>query len=83
MLQVDQWLEFAPHLVTGGGLEPACATVNEALALRTYLVGYSLSSADIAIWGQLHGTLVAPTEQLRYFICTRFQPLVPASSATQ
>lgn len=53
--QVDQWLEFAPYLVTGGGLEPACATVNEALALRTYLAGYSLSPADIAVWGQLQG----------------------------
>ena len=56
---MDQWLEFVPHLVTGGGLEPACATVNEALALRTYLVGYSLSPADIAVWGQLQGELPA------------------------
>ncbi|BDA45805.1 Glutamate-tRNA ligase, cytoplasmic [Coccomyxa sp. Obi] len=56
-VQVDQWLEFAPHLVTGGGLEPACATVNEALALRTYLAGYRLSPADIAVWGQLQVTL--------------------------
>ncbi|EIE22615.1 glutamyl-tRNA synthetase, putative [Coccomyxa subellipsoidea C-169] len=56
-VQVDQWLEFAPHLVTGGGLEPACATLNEALALRTYLVGYSLSPADVAVWGQLQVTL--------------------------
>ena len=51
--QVDQWLEFAPHLVTGGGLQAACMTVNEALALRTYLVGYTLTIADIAVWAQL------------------------------
>ena len=51
--QVDQWLQFAPHLVTGGGLAPACMTVNEALSLRTFLVGYSLTIADIAVWAQL------------------------------
>ena len=59
--QVDQWLEFAPHLVTGSGLEHACAAANAALALRqkdyvalrTFLVGYSLTLADIAVWAQL------------------------------
>ena len=51
--QVDQWLEYAPHLVTGGGLEPACAAVNAALAQRTFLVGYNLTIADIAVWAQL------------------------------
>ena len=41
------------EVVTGGGLAPACMTVNEALSLRTFLVGYSLTVADIAVWAQL------------------------------
>ena len=53
--QVDQWLEFAGSLAPGSALEAACAVANEYLQLRTYLVGYRLSLADLACWGQLAG----------------------------
>ncbi|KAK9829157.1 hypothetical protein WJX72_004236 [[Myrmecia] bisecta] len=55
--QIDEWLDFANSLVSGGGLEGACAVANHYLSLRTYLVGYALSVADIACWGQLQGLL--------------------------
>jgi len=58
--QVDQWLEFAGSLAPGSALEAACAVANEYLQLRTYLVGYRLSLADLACWGQLAGV---PSEQ--------------------
>jgi glutamyl-tRNA synthetase len=52
---VDQWLEYAGSLAPGSALEAACAVANEYLQLRTYLVGYRLSLADLACWGQLAG----------------------------
>ena len=55
VLQVSSWLEYATYIVGGGALEPACRTLNEALSMRTFLAGYTLSVADMAIWGQLQG----------------------------
>ena len=52
---MSSWLEYATYIVGGGALEPACRTLNEALSMRTFLAGYSLSVADMAIWGQLQG----------------------------
>jgi len=54
-IQVGRWLEYATYIVGGGPLEPACRTLNEALSMRTYLAGYTLTVADMAIWGQLQG----------------------------
>jgi hypothetical protein len=54
-LQVDTWLDFAPLLVPGLGFEGACASLDEFLTLRTFLVGYNVTIADLAIWGQLQG----------------------------
>ena len=31
--------------------------MNQFLSLRTYLVGYQLTIADLQIWGQLQGTV--------------------------
>ena len=56
-VQVDQWLDFSTSVVSGSGLEAVCGVVNQFLALRTYLVGYQLSIADLKVWGQLHGKL--------------------------
>ena len=47
----------------GGALEPACRTLNEALSMRTFLAGYSLSVADMAIWGQLQGDARLPSSK--------------------
>nr|CAD1840909.1 unnamed protein product [Ananas comosus var. bracteatus] len=54
--QIDEWLEFSPIFLTGSEFESACTYVDSYLALRTFLVGYSLSIADIAIWSGLAGT---------------------------
>lgn len=55
---MDQWLDFAPSVVAGASFEAACAAVNDYLALRTFLVGYSLTAADAALWGQLQACLM-------------------------
>ena len=54
--QVDAWLDFAAyHLKPGPGLAAAVRSLNAALALRTYLVGRSLTLADTVCWGCLQG----------------------------
>lgn len=53
---VDAWLDYCPSLVPGAGLEAACAAVDNFLAPRSYLVGYGLTLADVAVWGQLAAT---------------------------
>jgi glutamyl-tRNA synthetase len=42
-------------------LEAPLQTLDSYLTLRSFLVGYSLSSPDIAIWGALRGNRVAVT----------------------
>ncbi|QCE07199.1 glutamate--tRNA ligase, cytoplasmic [Vigna unguiculata] len=54
--QIDEWLEYAPILSSGPAFENACKYIDEYLEKRTFLVGYSLSIADIAIWAGLAGT---------------------------
>ena len=51
--QVDQWLDYAAFLTAGPGLEAACAALDAYLALRSFLVGFNLTIADLACWGQL------------------------------
>ena len=52
-LQVDQWLDYAAFLTAGPGLEAACAALDTYLAFRSFLVGFNLTIADLACWGQL------------------------------
>ena len=54
---MDQWLDFAPQLVPGAGFAAPCEAANEALTLRTFLAGHSLTVADVAVWGQLKSAL--------------------------
>nr|CAD1828066.1 unnamed protein product [Ananas comosus var. bracteatus] len=54
--QIDEWLEYAPIFISGSEFEGACGNVDKHLFLRTFLVGYSLSIADIAVWSGLAGT---------------------------
>ncbi|DBA68340.1 TPA: hypothetical protein ACH3X2_013650 [Trebouxia sp. C0005] len=56
-VQVDQWLDFSTAIVSGASLEAVCGIVDQFLSLRTYLVGYKLSIADLQIWGQLQASL--------------------------
>ena len=58
LMQVDQWLDFSNSIVSGAGLEAVCGVLDQFLSLRTYLVGYQLSSADLQVWGQLQGNHV-------------------------
>eukprot|EP00877_Chromochloris_zofingiensis_P010541 jgi/Chrzof1/5740/Cz16g14040.t1_GTS2[v5.2] len=51
--QVDQWLDVTAQVVSGLGFEPMCVSINNYLSLRTFLVGYTFTVADVALWGQL------------------------------
>lgn len=53
--QIDEWLEYAPIFSSGSEYEGACKYVDGYLLHRTFLVGHSLSIADIAIWSYLAG----------------------------
>lgn len=55
--QVDQWLDISQSLTPGASFESACASVNDFLSLRTFLVGYAPTLADVACWAQLQLTL--------------------------
>uniref|UniRef100_A0A453EQB3 glutamate--tRNA ligase n=1 Tax=Aegilops tauschii subsp. strangulata TaxID=200361 RepID=A0A453EQB3_AEGTS len=55
-IQVDQWLEYAPLILSGSEFEAACLFLDGYLASRTFLVGYGLSIADIVVWSNLTGT---------------------------
>ncbi|WCJ26817.1 Glutamate--tRNA ligase cytoplasmic [Euphorbia peplus] len=54
--QIDEWLEYSHILSAGSKFESACSYVNSYLEKSTFLVGYSLSIADLAIWSGLAGT---------------------------
>ena len=58
---MDTWLELAPQVQSGASLEAVCASLSDFLALRTLLVGHTVTVADLAIWGQLQGELVVQT----------------------
>ncbi|KAK4427537.1 Glutamate--tRNA ligase, cytoplasmic [Sesamum alatum] len=53
--QIDEWLEYAPIFGSGSEFEGACSFVDEYLLQNTFLVGNSLSIADVAIWVGLAG----------------------------
>ncbi|KAK1317991.1 hypothetical protein QJS10_CPA05g00040 [Acorus calamus] len=54
--QIDEWIEDAAKFSSGSEFEDACLNVDGFLSLRTFLVGYSLSIADVAIWSGLAGS---------------------------
>ncbi|PWA79012.1 Aminoacyl-tRNA synthetase, class I, conserved site-containing protein [Artemisia annua] len=51
--QIDYWLEYALTFSSGSKYEGACKHVDEYLLQCTFLVGHSLSIADITIWSYL------------------------------
>ncbi|KAL6552310.1 hypothetical protein OROHE_007674 [Orobanche hederae] len=53
--QIDEWIDYAPVLGSGSEFEAACGFINEYLLQNTFLVGNSLSIADVAIWAGLAG----------------------------
>ncbi|KZV51538.1 putative glutamate--tRNA ligase, cytoplasmic-like [Dorcoceras hygrometricum] len=54
--QIDEWLDYAPIFGSGSDFEGACSSVDEYLLEHTFVVGNSLSIADVAIWAGLAGT---------------------------
>uniref|UniRef100_A0A8C8M6L4 Bifunctional glutamate/proline--tRNA ligase n=1 Tax=Oncorhynchus tshawytscha TaxID=74940 RepID=A0A8C8M6L4_ONCTS len=55
--EVDHWLEFSSQRVCGqSGLAAALGELDKALELRTFLVGHSLTLADICVWAALKGS---------------------------
>ncbi|XP_010421514.1 PREDICTED: glutamate--tRNA ligase, cytoplasmic [Camelina sativa] len=54
--QIDEWLDYASVFSSGSEFENACGRVDKYLETRTFLVGHSLSIADVAIWSALAGT---------------------------
>ena len=67
-MQVDQWLDFSSSIVSGAGLEAVCGVVDQFLSLRTYLVGYQLTIADLQVWGQLQGDTCAVSHTGLHFM---------------
>ncbi|KAJ3112513.1 hypothetical protein HDU96_004494 [Phlyctochytrium bullatum] len=57
MTQIDHWLDFChDNLNPDAGFKPlanAFSTLDSHLRLRSFLVGYSVSLADLACWGAL------------------------------
>ncbi|KFR06157.1 Bifunctional glutamate/proline--tRNA ligase, partial [Nipponia nippon] len=52
--EIDHWLEFsATKLSAAGQFLSAVQELNHCLSLRTYLVGNSLSLADLCVWAVL------------------------------
>ncbi|KAJ9180404.1 hypothetical protein P3X46_008653 [Hevea brasiliensis] len=54
--QIDEWLEYSSILSSGSEFENACTYIDSYLEKRTFLVGYYLSIADMAIWSGLAAT---------------------------
>uniref|UniRef100_A0A672L2A8 Bifunctional glutamate/proline--tRNA ligase-like n=1 Tax=Sinocyclocheilus grahami TaxID=75366 RepID=A0A672L2A8_SINGR len=54
--EVDHWLEFsARRLCAQSDLSSAMGDLDKALALRTFLVGHSVTLADLCVWAALKG----------------------------
>ena len=54
--QIDYWIDYATQNASAGAnFEAVCNGINDYLALRSFIVGYSVSAADLALWGQLQG----------------------------
>uniref|UniRef100_G1P8Y2 Bifunctional glutamate/proline--tRNA ligase n=1 Tax=Myotis lucifugus TaxID=59463 RepID=G1P8Y2_MYOLU len=63
--EIDHWLEFSATKLSSCDLFPSAINeLNHCLSLRTYLVGNSLSLADLCVWATLKGN-VAWQEQLQ------------------
>lgn len=55
--EVDEWVDYAPTLANGAEFERTCGYIDGYLERRTFLAGYQLTIADIAVWAQLQGGL--------------------------
>ncbi|CEP09578.1 hypothetical protein [Parasitella parasitica] len=58
---IDQWLDFAEAKLTTSDFKSLDATykeLNKHLTLRSYIVGYHVTIADLVIWGTLRSSPV-------------------------
>lgn len=83
--EVDHWLEFSARRLCGqSDLSSALADLDKALALRTFLVGHSVTLADLCIWAALKGNGESQAKPSSYpHLCRWFSFLssqVPFSS---
>ncbi|XP_036787923.2 bifunctional glutamate/proline--tRNA ligase isoform X1 [Manis pentadactyla] len=63
--EIDHWLEFSATKLSSCTLfTSAINELNHCLSMRTYLVGHSLSLADLCVWATLKGN-AAWQEQLQ------------------
>ncbi|XP_068009603.1 bifunctional glutamate/proline--tRNA ligase isoform X6 [Melanerpes formicivorus] len=82
--EIDHWLEFsATKLSTASQFLSAVQELNHCLSLRTYLVGNSLSLADLCVWAVLKESNVwqeqleqnkAPVHAKRWYGFLEVQP---------
>ncbi|KAF1809174.1 glutamyl-tRNA synthetase [Eremomyces bilateralis CBS 781.70] len=58
---VDEWVERSKNFANAKSKEfrPALAELDKHLTLRSYMVGYSLTLADVAVWATIRGNHVA------------------------
>ncbi|KAJ6799508.1 glutamate--tRNA ligase, cytoplasmic-like [Iris pallida] len=54
--QIVELVDYSTAFSSGAEFEAACGCIDNYLSLRTFLVGSSLSAADVAIWSALAGT---------------------------
>ncbi|CAN7045645.1 hypothetical protein IGI04_008379 [Brassica rapa subsp. trilocularis] len=54
--QIDEWVDYASVFSSGSEFENACTRVDNYLQSGTFLVGHSLSIADVAVWSALAGS---------------------------
>ncbi|CAN6858796.1 unnamed protein product [Brassica oleracea] len=54
--QIDEWVDYACVFSSGSEFENACTRVDKYLQSGTFLVGHSLSIADVAVWSALAGS---------------------------
>ncbi|KAL3065980.1 hypothetical protein OYC64_016005 [Pagothenia borchgrevinki] len=61
--EVDHWLEFsARRLCDQSGVSAALGELDKALSLRTFLVGQSVTLADLSVWAALKGHAEWPSQ---------------------
>ncbi|KAK2766925.1 hypothetical protein FQN54_006240 [Arachnomyces sp. PD_36] len=59
--QVDEWIQRSLDFTTTDfkSLEKSMQELNAHLTLHSFIIGYSLTLADLAVWGALRGNKVA------------------------
>ncbi|CAJ1048504.1 bifunctional glutamate/proline--tRNA ligase isoform X1 [Xyrichtys novacula] len=71
--EVDHWLEFSARRLCGQpGLAAALAELDKALSLRTFLVGHTVTLADLSVWAALKGHSEWPDQGKSFSHVTRW-----------